>query len=192
MKQEKTNSRRHFLSTMAMLGSATVLAGSPLPLFDTKTPAASLKKSWSLLQKNYGASVFLNLTGGVPAFSLPFVPGQVNKEGKMVEFREENLLAQPTWIYWGKNTSEPDDVVITFYGNVYPYKKIKSINRFEMQALAQLPNNNNLLHAICTQPTEEKSRLAVHTRIAKSKITQDVHLVANNNIVLKQQFFYNV
>lgn len=193
MKQQATNSRRNFLSTLAILGSGTVLAGSPLNVWGKNSKAASLEDTWALLVNNYGASGFVNLAGSVTPQVLQPVTGQLNKAGDVVSFDKEQLLAQPTWIFWGDNHSEPNDVVVTFYENSYPYKKIQSINGFELQALVQMPSDKDPLLALRNRAMAgDKDGLVVKTRITKEKAVQEVQLFANKNIVFKQQFFYNI
>lgn len=194
MKQEKTNSRRNFLSALAILSSGTVLAGSPLAMFEkTDAGGASLKSKWALFINKYGAGSFLNIAGSAVSHNMQAVNGHTHTFGEIVRFTEQRLLAQPTWIHWRGNKRRPDDVVIHFYEDAYPYKKIKSINRFELLALIQLQEQENLLQAICIKNKETNTnRLEVKTRIAKRKTVQEVNFFANNNIVLKQQFFYNV
>jgi len=194
MKKEIANSRRNFLSTLALLSSGTVLAGSSSNLFDTsKAGNASLKKSWAAFVRNYGASGFVDFTNSV-AYTPEPVKGHSHKAGETVSFTSENLLAQPTWIYWDKNSSHPDDVLVSFFESSYPHKKVKSINRFELMALLQLPAEKQMLRAICSKPLDDtKDRLNVKTCIGKRKNVQDVTLIGNNNnVMLKQQFYYNV
>lgn len=192
MKQQPTNSRRNFLSTLAILSSGSLLAGSPLNVFGAHSSTISLEENWDLLLKNYGATHLLDLPGCV-SVSMQALPGQLNQVGNLVSFGKEQLLAQPTWIFWGNNRNQPNDVVITFFEDKYPYKKIKSINRFELQALIQLPAHKVPLLAICnSKKVEGKDGLLVKTRITRKKAVQDVQLFSNANIILRQQFFYNV
>jgi hypothetical protein len=193
MKQQPTNSRRNFLSTLAILGSGTVLAGSPLNVWAKNSSASSLEANWALLVKNYGATGFLKLAASVSQQVLQPVMGQLNKACDIVHFGKENLLAQPTWIYWANNGNQPSDVVITFYEASHPYKKLQSINRFELQALVQMPIDKNPLPAICKKGVAAaKNRLQVKTKIGRKKAVQDVQLFENKNIVFNQQFFYNI
>jgi hypothetical protein len=193
------NSRRNFLGTLAILTSGTVVAGSPLSLFDNDaTGDNTVEKTWNEFIKNSGASRFLNITGITLPHNLTAINGLVNKAGDIVSFEKENMLALPTWIYWGNNRNRPDDVIVSFFENSYPYKKIKSIDRFELKALVKLGNTNgddNLLQAICTKQhglNAAKTKLVVQTRITKKKHVQDISLYNNNNIVLKEQLFYNI
>lgn len=192
-----SNSRRNFLGTLAILTSGTVVAGSPLSLLDTGNKPmgdASLQKSWNEVIKNNGASGFLNITGTELPHGFSSINGLQHKAGDIVCFGKENILAQPAWIYWGNNRNTPDDVVISFFENSYPYKKIKSINRFELKALAKLGTDKNILQGLCTKNrSTNKAKLNVQTRIRKRKqVQQDIKLYSNNEIVLKEQLFYNV
>ncbi len=193
MKLQPTHSRRNFLSTLAILSSGTVLAGSPLNIWGKDTKAASLEDSWALLVKKYGASTFVNFAGGNSLPEMLPVTGQLNKTGGITRFEKEQILAQPTWIFWSNNRSEPDDVVVTFFEDSYPYKKIQSINRFELQALVQLPAHKDRLPALRNKGAAGATDgLVVTTSIKRKKAVQDVQLFANKNIVFTQQFLYNV
>lgn len=194
------NSRRNFLSTLAILTSGTVVAGSPLSLFDKNGTGGdtTLQKNWDELLKNSSASVFLNMTGITLPHNFAAINGLESKMGDIVSFDKENMLAQPIWIYWGNNRRTPDDVVISFFENSYPYKKIKSINRFELKALVKpeiVNADENTLQAMCNKKQQDgntKAALSVQTRILKGKHAQDIKLYSNNKIVLNQQLFYNI
>lgn len=199
MNNQSLNSRRNFLGTLAILTSGTVVAGSPLSLFqESSTGDTTLQKHWDALIKNRGASGFLNITGTTLPHNFTPIDGLVSKMGNIVSFDKENMLAQPTWIYRGNNRNNPDDVVISFFENSYPYKKIKSINRFELKALVKLDTGNsdeNILQALCNkkqQTDNAKAMFSVKTRICKGKYTQDINLYRNNEIVFKEHLFYNI
>ena len=193
MKKEIANSRRNFLGTLALLSSGTLLAGSPSNLFDSSNAGnASLKKNWAAFLEKYEASGFINLSDNINAQAPVLAPGHKGKAGEVVSIGKENLLAQPTWIYWEKNSSHPDDVLVNLLETSHPYKRVRTINRFELQALVQLPAENSLLQAICVKPgVTSETVLNVKTRIEKRRNVQDVNLISNNDILLTQQFFYN-
>lgn len=193
------NSRRNFLGTLAILTSGTVVAGSPLSLFDKNaTGDTTVQKNWEKFVKNSGAAGFLNITGIVLPHNFTPINGLESRTGDIVSFEKENMLAQPTWIYWGNNRNTPDDVVISFFENSHPYKKIKTINRFELKALVKLDTGNtdeNMLQAICNKKQQTgnvKPMLNIQTLIRKGKHVQDVTLYSDNKMVLKEQLFYNV
>ncbi len=191
--KEIANSRRNFLTTLALLSSGTVLAGAPAGLFDTgKAGNASLKKSWATLVKNYGASGLVDFTNGV-AHTLEPVKGHSHQAGETVSFSTQNLLAQPTWIFWDKNSSHPDDMLVHFFENSYPYKKVKSINRFELLALVQLTSEEYMIQAICIPSRDTNHpRLDVKTRTGKRQNILEANLIGNHKVVFTKQFSYTV
>ncbi len=193
MNQGKINSRRNFLSTLGILSSGTVLAGSPLALFENGSTEQDLKSKWALMTKKYGAGNFLNISGSAIENHMQPVKGLQYANGQVVSFAEQGLLAQPIWIHWTGRSGKPDDVVIHFFEDVFPYKKVKSINRYELLALQQLPLQENLLQAVCQKSKSVTgSRVEITTRVAKRKIVQETKCFTDHTLVLKQQFLYNV
>ena len=192
------NSRRSFLSSLAILSAGTVFAGSPIKLLSTKEDNIEVEKIWDAYVKKAGASVFLNLT----AVNLPVnhteVKGHTNKKGTILNFSKENLLAQPTWIYWGRDTSKPNDVIINVYENKHPFKRLAALNKYQLNALLNFTNkttNDNLLLAICVQNNHQNKlepRLIINTSIKKSKQIQDICLYKNETVILREKLFLNV
>lgn len=188
------NSRRHFLGMMAVLTSGTVLAGSPTVLFNSKTnDGEQLRNQWKKLLAQQDASSYLNLLG--TTFTDTAIPaaGHTHKAGAMVCFEKENLLAKPTWVHWGNN-SDPDDVLISLYENRHPYKKLKTLNRYELDALVALAVNNQdvSLTSICVKTKEAPRSIVSTTRISRSKKLQDINLYNHQQLILSEQLFYNV
>lgn len=189
-----TNSRRNFLGIMAILTSGTVVAGSPLCLLnDKKSSAALLKKDWeTFLAAGEARSVIPmhTLQTGIEAMN-----GQRFEAGEAMYLPQQNMLAQPTWIYWGNN-NKPSDVIVSFFENSGDHKKIKNINRFELAALAKLGATHadkDLLQHICTKKAQDKKpALNILTKIKKDQQLQNVVLYKNNTVVFKEQLFYNV
>jgi hypothetical protein len=188
-------SRRNFLGIMGILTSGTVIAGSPLCLLEEKeTVNESLQRDWTAFVENNKATRFFNLTGIDLQTKLVPIDGQQNKAGDIMHLSKENILVLPTWIHWN-NSVKAKDVVISFFENSYPYKKIKSINRFELTAINKLSTENtdtNILQTLCiknTQATSPKS--GISARINKSRRLQNVTLYCNHRIILKENLFYN-
>jgi hypothetical protein len=192
------NSRRNFLSSIAILSAGTVIAGSPAKLFSSgEDETMNPEEAWKTYMKNAGASVCLNVAGLELPVTSTEVKGHLVKRGRIVSFEKENLLAQPAWIYWGSNTTKPADVLINVYENKYPYKRLTTINRYELNALAQVSKKNageNLLLASCVKNNIENKqlrRLRIHTKINKRKLSQDISFYKNDSIILKEQLFYS-
>lgn len=188
--QQNQFSRRSFLSAMAILTSGTLVAGSPMGLLEDGN--ADIRKSWKkFVEINAGTSFW-----GSTKFPVAEVAkGHSCEAGDVIAFPQYNMLAQPNWIYWG-DKNKASDIIINFFENDPPYKKTRSINRFEMEAFLQLAerkNEKDLLLSLCnTDPTAAK-RLLVKTRIKRSKQqVHDVALYENNNLTFKKQLFYNV
>ena len=191
------NSRRNFLGIMALLTSGTVLAGSPLVLLEEDGQKEDLKKSWEKLLQQYNATGFLTI-GDIQLPQMPEpLKGQTHTTGPIISFEQEGILAQPTWVHW-KNNDKPRDLLISFFENNAAYKKIVTINRYELEAMLKLSttaNSESLLTAICknckAQKNGMKNGLQVKTSIKKNKGVQQAILYKHNNIVLENQFIIN-
>src|SRR6185312_9523036 len=100
--------------------------------------------------------------------NIPLIKGHLHEQGKLVFFEKEDLLAQPTWIYWQNNKYKPADIIINVFENKPPYKKIRTLNRFELEALVQFSEKRKeekLLLALCTQKgIDHKSHAIVKTK----------------------------
>lgn len=191
------NSRRNFLSSIAILSAGTVVAGSPASLFSSGgDEQISPEKTWKTFIKNAGASGYLDIAGIELTVVNTEVKGHGVKKGGIVSFEKEGLLAQPAWIYWGNNLSQPADVLINIYENSYPYKRLGTINRYELEALAQVSKKNadeNFLLASCIKNNTENKlmpRLKINTKIKNGKLSQDISFHKNDSVILKQQLFY--
>lgn len=192
------NSRRSFLSSLAILSAGTVLAGNPSKLFSENDQQLDLEKTWNAFIKKAGASVFLNLTGMNLPVKHTVVNGHKMQKGTIINFDKENLLAQPTWIYWANNKAKPADIMINIYENSYPYNRIITLDKYQLNALLEISKKSseeNLLQAACCKNVEEKysgPKLKIKTTIKKRKQTQDICFYKNNNLILQENLFYNV
>ncbi len=194
----KNNSRRGFLSSLAILSASTVLAGNPSKLFLENDEQLDLEKTWNDFIKKTGACVFLNPTG----FDLPVkntdLSGHKTQKGTIIHFDRENLLAQPTWIYWANSKAKPADVIINIYENSFPYNRVVALNRYQIHALLELSkirSEENLLLAACCKNDDEKytgPKLKIKTTIKKRKQSQDICFYKNNSLIFKENLSYNV
>ena len=195
---QRNNSRRNFLGIMAILTSGSVVAGSPLCLLNDEAgagSAVSLQQQWALFLAGHPTTSFNNSTGiKLPTGLLPLT-GQRNVAGDVVHLVKENILAQPTWIYWGDH-QQPDDIIISFFENKFPYKKIRNIDRYELAAIGKLAGaheDKKMLQSLFVKSSHSgQPRLFINTRIKKYSKVQDIVMYHNNDIVLKDQLFYNV
>ena len=186
------NSCRHFLSVMGILGSGTLVAGSPMALLN-REDAVDLKKQWKLFVTAFDGSSF-----GTPATeaitNIQHTDGHRFEQGAISRLAANNLLAMPTWIYWGNNDDHPSDMLVSFFEDKAPYKKIKTIHRFELEALVKLAaeqESQELLALLCKPATSAGDKLVFHMHISGRKKVMDIAL-QQNGINFQKQFFYNI
>ncbi|RYF82538.1 MAG: hypothetical protein EOO03_15970 [Chitinophagaceae bacterium] len=140
--------------------------------------------------------MFVDLTGKFASQHQLPITGMNNVAGDVVSLPTAGLLAQPSWIHWNKNSNLPDDVVIHFYEAAYPYNRVRSINRFEMQALVQLPAASSaiLVKALCAKPNAAvKNTAVVKTKVAKKKATQLIEMKGSaHESLFSDQYIYHI
>lgn len=194
---KSSNSRRQFLGSLAILAAGTAFAGPHSQLLALGTPSDDLERMWRQYLKNtnavrYSGNVnkdcYLNINAN----------GQQVKAGGFVLFEKENLIAQPVWIYWLNKRSAPSDVVINVFENEYPYKKIRSLNRFELEALHKVSKKQAeelLLTAACAKNTFEKTvahSMEIKTIFLIKSYSKQIRYYKNNQLILNDQQLYNI
>lgn len=191
---EFINSRRGFLSTLAILTSGTLIAGSPTTLLTTNNHELSVKERWDEFLRKFGGTTYFNFI----ETKLPFHPvataGHTYKAGPFVSL-PNRILVQPTWIYWGTSMQQADDVLVTFYNEADGSRKIKTINRFELDALVSMAGKKDpaqLLSILCSDDKLKTKDFRASTKIKKGRATQEVRLYNNKELIATKQLFYNV
>ena len=114
--------RRNFLSSIAILSVGTAF-GSTIKHFSPANPANDLQKKWTAFWKKSGGRVYYSLTDLNSANNQKETKGHYYKYGEIIYFPKENILAQPTWIFWNDRT-KPADVVVTLFENNHSFKKL--------------------------------------------------------------------
>ncbi|MGN7784242.1 twin-arginine translocation signal domain-containing protein [Niabella sp. 22666] len=127
-------SRRGFLSNLAILTAGVAIGSNTSGLFITQHKAKTddLETMWASFCESRLASPYL-----LPIENrreIEACKGHEHREGKAVYFSEEGMIAQPVWIYWGTNTQQPSDVIISFYQSG---GRINSINQYELKSLSE-------------------------------------------------------
>lgn len=187
--------RRNFLSSIAILSAATAIAGSPVKIFPINSEDVSLVHKWKSFLKITGAKEYDGFADLNQSESIPLIKGHSIMQGKLVFFQKENLLAQPTWIYWQNNQYKPADVIINIFENKSPYKKLRALNRFELEALLQFSKKTeeeNLLLALCTQKdSRNKTHAVVITKIQKKSPAQEIVFFKNGTLLRNEKLIYN-
>ncbi len=188
-------SRRNFLSSIAILSAATAIAGSPAKIFSVNGEEVSLVHKWKSFLRRKGAKEYDGIADLNQNERIPLIKGHSYKQGKLVSFSTENLLAQPTWIYWQNNQYKPADVIINVFENKPPYKKLRTLNRFELEALLQFSKKveeQNLLLALCTQKDNRHNTHAiVITRIQKKLPAPEIAFFKNGTLLRNEKLIYN-
>lgn len=170
-----TNSRRNFLSSLVIISAGTAF-GSAADFLPLVNPQKDLQQLWTSLYNQYNGEPYLSFH---ETKDLPTCEGHISKKDAMVYFPNENLLAQPAWIYWGENKKRPADLVITFYHNDQEHTKAFRLNRFELEALAETKSGLS-------------AGLSVKTIIRKGKDTMIYTVNAGNKRLMNSKLVYNI
>ena|SRR5690606_19805071 len=191
------NSRRNFLSSMAIL-SAGAAFGSVTDFISPGNPAKDLKRLWDTFCTQNNGYPLLSLSADKTVMDT--CKGHFPKNGEMVFFSMENLLAQPTWIYWGKNKNQANDVIITFFNKNQEQTKAFRINCFELEALTALSagmNENSVLNSL-RENIKTDSRnginpkgLVVKTNIQKGKHAKTIAIHSTKKISIDSKLIYH-
>lgn len=191
-------SRRNFLSSIAILSIGTAI-GSPVTHFSSITDEEEdLQKKWkSYWKKCRGQKVNTNID--LQKHNNLFeTKGHFYKNGEVIYFHHENILAQPTWIFWENNALKPADAIITLFENNGSLKKIARLNRFEMNALYKISReyyDDKLLTAHCNSlkhiPVKGTSIIKNKITITKNSQIQQVDYYKDQALVLNKKFIYH-
>jgi hypothetical protein len=193
-------SRRSFLSSLAIL-SAGVAFGSAADFFPGEESRPDLQKQWNNFWKEHGGKPFLELIQLRDNAIIKPCNGHFYKPGKMIYFPHSNILAQPTWVFWGKEKTKPSDVIITFFKIDPGYEKILRINRFELEALCVLFSDKNEIGSMPilneTMPFDACSenagwKLKVKTSVNKWQNAQIFTTFSKDKIAIEKKLFYHI
>ncbi len=176
--------RRNFLSCLAILSAGTVI-GSPLKPSGINDREASLDKKWATFWKKSGGE----LVKGKPTLQneIANTCGHHHEKGEIILFLKENILAQPTWIYWGEDNTCPADVVITLFENNETQNKISRLNRFEIDALYKLSKEFKEDELLLTHHTIVKQETPTTTTYIQNKTFINRHSNCQQVSYYKQQ-----
>jgi hypothetical protein len=167
--------RRNFLSSMAILSIGTSF-GPGIKHFSPSDPSNDLEKRWKAFWKKSGGQVFHSLTDLNSNSNNKGIKGHRYKYGEIIYFPKENILAQPTWIFWKNNLTKPADVIVTLFENNYSFKKISCLNRYEMDAcyrLSKEPDSEELLlSSVSDRKTIAGSSTGIKTKTSIKKNSQ--------------------
>ncbi|MCF3111456.1 hypothetical protein LL912_21905 [Niabella sp. CC-SYL272] len=132
--QTVQSGRRIFLSNLALLTAGTLWGGTVSPLFSDNGVIAGPESTWEALCRRYkGAPDNRVLRTKKES---PSCQGHTHREGPLMHFPEENIWAQPVWIYWANNKG-PSDLIVHFYQRD---NSVITLNQYELQALLKRGN----------------------------------------------------
>jgi len=190
------NSRRSFIASMAILSAGAAL--QPPTSLLPGSGKNDLKQQWKSFCK--GNNGMPGLAQPVNPSMIPPCVGHFHKLGEVVYFAREDVLAQPTWVYWGKQKRIPDDLVVSFYKNDEDKSKFFRINRFELEGLNALRKENNslstlnVLKEMAHTPPEIKNNkilLRVTTVVDRKQHAKSVAILSKYQIAFQNQLIYN-
>jgi hypothetical protein len=200
MIRHSQTSRRSFLSSLAIL-SAGAAFGSAADFYPVDRSIPDLQKQWNNFWKEHGGKPFHELIQLCDHAIIKPCNGHFYKPGKMIYFSHANILAQPTWVYWGKEKNKPSDVIITFLKNDPGNEKILRINRFELEAMSVLFSDKNektsipiLNETLPFRASIENSgwKLKIKTRINKWQNAQISTTFSKDKIAIEKKLFYHI
>ncbi|MEO6673939.1 MAG: hypothetical protein ABIN93_10965 [Ginsengibacter sp.] len=197
MNYRQTN-RRSFISSIAIL-SAGAAFGSANNFFPAGKSTVDLQGQWSSFWKQNGGNPFYESFQFEGKSGIRCCKGHIHKTGRVIYFSNEDMLAQPTWVYWGREKSKPDDVIITFFENGQQKKKIFRINRFELESVHALTADKDItnllktLKAVRTGPLIDNSEnsLKISTIVRNGHDVRISVRHAKKQITIRNKLIYN-
>lgn len=135
-------SRRVFLNNLAILSAGVALGNNAASIFSNNYLSPDLEKCW----KTFCQQQLAKLYSGILETRKEIVTckGHEHREGDLMHFPEDNLIAQPLWVYWAVNKNKPSDVIINFYKDGVA---IGTLNQFELKALYETKDEASPLTA---------------------------------------------
>ncbi|MGE9311479.1 hypothetical protein ACLOAU_07530 [Niabella sp. CJ426] len=153
-------SRRGFLGSLAILTAGVALGSNATGLFTHNNLVSDLKKNWEDFCRQQSAKTY----SGVLKAKREIVAcqGHEPREGQLVYFPGDNIVAQPIWIYWATNKNKPSDVIINFYKEDVA---VGTLNQFEMKALCETKDEANCLMAFLQLNNDGVKLFTAHTNV---------------------------
>ena len=186
--------RRNFLSSFAILSAGTTF-GSTLKHFYPAGTANGLQKTWASFWKKAGGEISYSTADA--GNNQQETKGHHYKYGEVIYFPKENILAQPTWIFWNDRTN-PADVVVTFFENNHSFNKILRLNRYELDALYLLSKQPHVEQLLLTSFNNTKPIAGASTAIIKTKTNinknsqiQEVSYYRGQSLIFKDKIIHH-
>jgi hypothetical protein len=188
--------RRNFLSSLAILSAGTAF-GSTAKYFSPASSTKDLQQDWKKFWKNSGGQVYHSITVLDSGNNRSDTKGHSYKYGEIIYLPKENILAQPTWIFWNGGT-RPADVIVTFFENNHASSPVIRLNRYEMDVLYRLstaPGTEDVLSASLNNSKRSRNSPAViiktKTSIKKNAQVQDISYYKQQELIFKDTIILN-
>ena len=190
--------RRNFLSSVALLSAGTAFS-SAMPYLAFTQKEEGLQQKWKAFwQKTGGRVVYAEV--GLRDMDVKFNnKGHEYKNGEVIYFAGENILALPTWAFWQNNLSTPADVVVTLFENNTEAIKIARLNRYELSALysiAEEHGNDLLLAAFCNNLQQGAGNyiplIKNKTIVKKNSQVQQVSYYKEQQLVFTKKIIHQI
>jgi hypothetical protein len=164
----KPTTRRSFLSSIGIL-SAGAAFGSTVKYLAAENNSRDLQQIWDNFRKQAGGEIFHNTVElDTENLNRP-CKGHRYQKGKIIYFSQQNVLAQPTWIYWDHIKEKPSDVVITLFENNHSHSRIVGLNRFEIETLSLLSKENKsgeLIRLLCNTARQKNTTDVLNEKLS--------------------------
>jgi hypothetical protein len=188
--------RRNFLSSIAILSAGTAFSPA-IKYFSIAATGNDLQKKWTAFWKLSGGRIY-NLANLNNSNNGKETKGHHHKCGEIIYFPQENILAQPTWIFWKNDLTKPADVIITLFENNFSFKRILCFNRYEMDALyliSKEPDSKQLLLADFNnkKPVTSASTgiIKIKTDIKKNSQIQDISYYKGQLLIFEDKIIHH-
>jgi hypothetical protein len=196
----KPTNRRSFLSSIGIL-SAGAAFGSTAKYFAAEDNSHDLQQIWDNFRKQAGGEIFHD-TVELYAEDLSHpCKGHRYQSGEVIYFAQQNVLAQPIWIYWDIKKGKPSDVVITFFENNNSYSRILGLNRFEIETLNLLSKENKsseLISIVCNTARQKNTayisneKLSIKIVVKNSGQVQSTACMQGKVFYSEKKLIFNV
>ena len=188
--------RRNFLNSLAILSIGTSF-GSTIKHLPAIKEKEDLQKKWTVFCKSFGGRKFYP-SADLSQHNNFEIKGHLYKYGEIIFFPIENIVAQPTWIFWKNNFTKPADVVVTLFKNNESFTKILRFNRYEMDALYRIskePGSEELLLASCNDRNPMAGAtngiITAKTNIKTKSHIQDISYYKGDHLIYKDKIIHH-
>jgi hypothetical protein len=189
----KPTTRRSFLSSIGILSTGAAF-GSTFKYLVVENNTTDLQQIWDTFRKQAGGEIFHHTAQSHAENFGRRCKGHRYQEGEIVYFSQQNVLAQPTWVYWDNKKGKPSDVLITFFENNHSHSRIIVLNRFEIETLRLLSKENRsseLVSLVCSTARQKNTIDDISNEMLSIKIVVKNDGQVQSTAGIKGQDFFS-